>query len=311
MPKTKDGVLDSVIIGASAAGMSAAIYLSRQLLNFELLTTTVGGEMITAGTIENYPGIPHTDGVALTQQFEKHLAANKIAPTRDVRVQKITQQGKIFVVQTRSGKTITTYRTKTVIICTGATPRRLNLPGVKEFENRGISYCTWCDGPLFRGKEVAVIGGGNSALEAALFLKDITKKVTLLTINPELVGHGYLVQGARKAKNISVITNATTTGFFGQQLLTGLSYKTPRGEKKLTIQGAFVHVGFVPSSNFVDLVKKNTAGNIVVDLTGQTSVPGIFAAGDVTQTPYKQIAISVGQGVSAALQAISYLQKNA
>ena len=313
MNKTKIQPLDCVVIGASAAGISAALYLSRQLLHFKIITGNIGGEMVTAGTIENYPGIPETDGVSLTQKFQEQMTLNHIVPETDVYVQKITRKNSHFVVTFVRDKKTHEYHSKTVIIATGARPRRLDLPGVKSLENHGISYCTLCDGPLFRNKTVAVIGGGNSAMEAALFLENVAKKVYLVTINPTLVGHAYLIKGIQGSPRVAVVPNAQTTKFIGTTKLEGIEYRDAKTKQKsqLAVDGAFVHIGYIPNTDFIPWVNKTELGNIIVDYVGQTSVPGIFAAGDVTQTPFKQIAISTGQGVSAALQVISYLQQKA
>jgi alkyl hydroperoxide reductase subunit AhpF len=211
-----------------------------------------------------------------------------------------------------------TYRTKAVIIGTGIHPRLLEIPGEEEFKGKGVTYCTVCDGPLFKNKTTATVGAGSSALESALMMAGIAKKVYLITKYPNTEdtkggfpkGEDILIKKVKALDNIEVIYNANTTEISGEALVGGLTYTNPEGEKKeLAVDGVMVHVGANPNSAFVDCVKKDKIGHIEIDILCRTSCTGIFAAGDITVVPYNQIAIATGHGVTAALSAIDYLNK--
>lgn len=318
---------DLIIIGGSAAGVAAAIYSARRNLKFLLLASDIGGEVATSGEIENYPGIPHTDGIALTEKFKEHLKAYNITPTEAVCVNAIEQiPGGFRIHAARGGCTIAAdhltmgdikpdglrYEAKAVIVATGVRPRELNIPGEKEFRNKGVSYCTTCDGPLFGGRDVAVVGGGNSANEAGIMLSAIAKKVWVLTKNPDMKGDTVLIEKLKSLPNVTIIPHAMTSKVVGEKMVTSLEYKDGvSGETKaLAVEGIFVHIGMLPNSQFLSPdVKKDQFGQVEVSLTCETNIPGLFAAGDVTTVPYKQISIAVGQGALAALRAVDYLNK--
>ncbi len=303
-------MLDLIIVGASAAGVSAAIYAARRNLNFLLVTGDVGGEVATSGEIENYPGFKHTDGIELTQKFQEQLDYNKVKIEQPVKVEKIEPIPGGFRV---SGGHVTkpmSWEAKTVIIATGIHPKPLPVPSEPKLRGHGITYCTTCDGPLFKGKIVATIGGGNSALESALFLAEICPKVYLINKNPQFKGDATLINKVTVNPKITIIDNALTTNVLGETQTEGVEYKDADGNTHVLgdVRGVFVHIGQLPNSSFVGPeVNKNTIGEIIVDKNTQTSVPGLFAAGDVTDVPYKQIAIATGEGVKAALSAVRYL----
>ncbi|GAI24601.1 unnamed protein product, partial [marine sediment metagenome] len=203
------------------------------------------------------------------------------------------------------------YKAKTVIIATGVHPKRLNVPGENKFRNKGLTYCTTCDGPLFKHKIIATIGGGNSVLESALMMNEIASKVYLINKNPQFKGDKILIDKVKKANKTKIIYNALTSKIFGNDFVKGLKYQDQnKKEHTLKIEGVFVHIGMVPNTEFVpENVDKNQYGEIIIDKRCRSNIPGLFAAGDVTDIPYKQIAIASGQGVCAVLTVVEYLNK--
>lgn len=301
---------DLIIIGASAAGISAAIYAARRNLKFLIVTGDVGGEVATSGEIENYPGFKHTDGIELTQKFQEQLDHYHVTVEQPVKVEKISRvDGGFRVAAQKAGKE-QHWDARSVIIASGIRPKSLPVPSEQKLRGHGITYCTTCDGPLFRGKVVATIGGGNSALESVLFLAEICPKVYVLNITDAFIGDPILAQKVLEHKNIMVLHNATTTNILGDTQVEGVEYLDAKKEKHILhdVRGVFVHIGQLPNSGFVGPeVQKNRLGEVLVDKFCRTNVPGLFAAGDVTDVPYKQIAIATGEGVKAALSAVSYL----
>lgn len=301
-----------LILGGSAAGTAAAVYAARRNLKVRLVAADLGGEVATSGEVENYPGFVHTTGIELATLFEKHLRAQEgLVIEVGVRAEKLTWDEKtgIFSITAIKDGQSASYQAKAVILATGVHPRELGVPGEKEYKNKGLSYCTVCDGPLYKGKRVATIGGGNSALESAIMLAGIAKEVALLTIHPEMKGEAVLINKVKAAKNVTIIPKAKTTSIIGDQFVTNLEYTDTKAQasRKLNLDGIFVHIGMIPNSDYVDLVEKNQFGEIKITTTGETNIPGLLAAGDVTDHPFKQIAIATGQGVTAALQAARYL----
>lgn len=304
---------DLLIIGGSAAGTAAAVYAARRNLKVRLLAGDLGGEVATSGDVDNYPGFVHTTGIELATLFEKHLRAHDLPIEVGVLATGLArdeQTGILTITATKDSQP-TSYQAKTMILATGVHPRLLGIPGEKEFKNKGLSYCTVCDGPLYRGKRVATIGGGNSALESVIMLAGLAKQVSLLTIHPEMKGEAVLIDKVKALPNVTLIPNATATKVVGDQFVTNLEYtnkQTSAGDK-LSVDGIFVHIGMIPNSDYATIVDKNPFGEIKVNTLTETNVPGLFAAGDVTDHPFKQIAIATGQGVTAALQAARYLDK--
>jgi len=303
-------IYDSIIIGASAGGISSAIYLKRQEVNFIIISKDIGGEMALSGIVENYPGFGRTTGVELAQKFEEHLKLYNLEPIID-EVIKITKEEEIFKVETKSGSV---YHSKTLILATGAKPKKLNVPGEDLFYHKGVSYCSVCDMPLFKNKVVAVVGGGNSALEGALMGSNICCKVYVINKNPQFKGDKILIEELKKKSNVEVIYNALTQEIIGENFVSHLKYlDLESGQiKTLKVDGVFIHIGLKPNSEMVpdEWNIKNDYGEIIVDKYCQTKIPGFFAAGDVTDFPHKQIGIAVGQGIAAGLGVINYLRKN-
>ncbi|OIP07028.1 hypothetical protein AUK41_00875 [Candidatus Berkelbacteria bacterium CG2_30_43_20] len=303
--------VDLLIIGGSAAASAGAVYAARREVNVTIIAQDWGGEVASSGQIGNYPGFIETNGIELADTFRKQVEANNIPIELGVKVTQIVKNGEgDFQIKAKKDGGDVEYSAKAVLVTTGVHPRELNADGEKNLRQKGVTYCTTCDGPLYRGKTVATIGGGNSALESALMLKEICPKVYLLTINSELMGETIYITKLKQAQNVEIIYNASTKKFIGTDRLEAIEYDDAKTKKvtKIEVQGAFVHIGLVPNSAFLPKeIKKNKLGEVVVNKVGETSVSGIFSAGDVTDTPFKQIAIATGQGVSAVLRAIQYL----
>ncbi len=299
-------VYDSIIIGASAAGISAAIYLKRQSRNFLIITKDIGGEMALSGIVENYPGFPATNGVELTQKFKEHMKKYGIEPVNE-KVIALEKENNIFKVKSEKNE----YLAKTIIIATGSSPKKLNIPGEEKFYHKGLSYCSVCDLPLFRDKVIAIIGGGNSANEAGVMGARICKKVYIVNKNPEMKGDKVLIEELRKQPNVEIIYNALTQEIYGEETVKGLKYLDKiNGEvKDLKVDGVFIHIGLKPNTDFIsdNWGIKNEYGEIIIDRLCQAPLAGVFAAGDVTDIPHKQIGIAVGQGITAALEINKYL----
>ncbi len=294
---------DTIIIGAGIAGLTAAIYASRKRMKFEIISHDFGGQFMVSGEILNYPGIVKTTGAEFSSIMEKQLKFNNISLIEE-NVKKVGKKGPDFNVITDKKK----YETKTVIIATGAGPRKLNIPGEDKFTNKGVTYCSICDGPLFSGKNVVVIGGGDAALEAVDFLKDIVSKIYMLVIEDKFRGHEYLVERVNKNPKVNVLFEAKTTEIIGNKFVSGIKYEQKGKKKKLDVQGVIVEIGRVPNTGlFKNIIKLDEHGHIIVDCQSRTSVPGIFAAGDCASGHEYQYVIAAGQGCMALIKAARYL----
>ena len=311
-------MLDLVILGASAAGCSAAVYSARRKLNFKLVTDNIGGEVALSGVVNNWPGIIEIQGFELAKNFAEHVKYYGVDIEQGWRATAIKSEKNhhVICVKNATGEE-KCFETKTILVATGIHPRKLAVPGEKEFDRKGVTYCTVCDGPLFKHKITATVGSGNAALESALMMNSIAKKVYLISKYTNTSenkggfpkGEDVLIEKVKALPNIEIIYGAQTTEIVGDKKATGLKYKDETGaEQTLTLDGVMVHAGMVPNSDFVP-VEKDKIGQILVDAKCKTNVPGIYAAGDVTNTPYKQIAIATGQGVTAALATIEYVNR--
>ncbi|MBU0684130.1 MAG: FAD-dependent oxidoreductase [Candidatus Omnitrophota bacterium] len=296
---------DLIIIGAGPAGITAAVYASRNKLDTLLVTEDIGGQAAWSGDIENYTGYQFITGVELAGKFEEHMKKYATEVKENEPVSKMWKEGEKVCIETLKN----IYFAKTAIIASGKKSKELEVPGEREFKNKGLTYCAICDGPLFEGKDVAVIGGGNSALDAGLQLIKIAKKVYMLNITAELGGDAIMREKLMKADNFFIINSAEVTEIFGEKLVKGLKYKKQSSQNELLVQGVFVEIGLIPNSEFIKDVDKNKYGEIVVNCRTETSVPGIFAAGDVTDVPEKQIIIAAGEGAKAALEVFRFLSK--
>jgi alkyl hydroperoxide reductase subunit AhpF len=318
--QTNDSLYDLVIIGAAAVGCSASVYAARRNLNFVVITKNIGGEVALSGEVENWPGQIHTTGVQLAEDFRKHAESYNTPIENGLEIMSILPEKNYYILTAKDDNGVEkTYKTKTVIIGSGIHPREIGVPGERELKGRGVTYCTVCDGPLYKKKITATIGAGNAALESALMMSGIASKVYLLTKYANTKennggfpkGENILIEKIKTTPNVEIIYEADTKEVLGSDFVTGIRYtdiKT-KEEKTLEVQGAMVHVGMIPNSQFATNLNRNKVGEIEVDLNCRTSLPGIFAAGDVTNVPYKQIAIAAGMGVNAALSAIDYINR--
>lgn len=306
---------DTVIIGGGPAAVAAGVYCARKRMKTAFIADQIGGQSIVSDGIANWIGDTMLTGVELAKKLETHLKAQEdIELQIPARATAVDKKDKNFVVTTEKGDT---FETKTVIITTGGRHRRLNVPGEEKFEGKGVAYCATCDAPFFRDKDVAVVGGGNSGLEAIVDLMPYAKTIHLLVRSDQLKGDPITqeqVLEAAKKKQVNIIYHADTKEILGDAMVSGLRYQDleSKEEKELAVNGVFVEIGSVPNSEIVkDVVDTNDYNEIVVDhKTGATSVPGIFAAGDVTDELYKQNNIAVGDAVTAALSAYEYVRKN-
>jgi alkyl hydroperoxide reductase subunit F len=295
-----------IIVGAGPAGITASIYAARKKMNFLVITKDIGGQTALSGEVENYTGYQYITGFDLAEKFNEHLAQFNIE-LKFEEVASIVKTDKEFQVITNRD----VYRARAIIIATGARPKMLNVPGEIEFKNRGVTYCATCDAPLFAEKDVAVIGGGNSALDATLQLMKIANKIYLITIHSQFRGDNIMFEKIRDSKKVSILYNTRTLEILGDQMVKGLRVTVGKEDKILHVQGIFIEIGYVPNSYVVkDLVSLNELGEIIVDNHNSTNVPGIFAAGDVTNTPYKQIIVAAGEGAKASLSAFEFLSRS-
>ena len=302
-------VYDSLIIGGGPAGASAAIYSARKGIKTALVCEEFGGQVMETLGIENMIGTPYTEGPKLMAQVNQHVKEYNV---QEITGQRVTQIKKtdLIEVELTNGSIL---KTKSAIISTGARWRHINVPGEKEFKNKGVAYCPHCDGPIFAGKPVAVIGGGNSGIEAAIDLAGIVKHVYVLEFLPELKADKVLQDKLYSLKNVTVITNAQTTAITGTNSVEGLTYidRQTQETQHLAIEGVFVLIGLMPNTEWLkDTLELNERGEINIAANGETSLPGVFAAGDCTNQMYKQIIISMGSGATAALGAFDYLMRN-
>lgn len=302
---------DTLMIGGGPAGAAAAVYAARKGIRTGVAAERFGGQVLDTMSIENLISVPHTDGPKLAAALEEHVREYEVDIMNLQRAVKLLpgRPGEAHEVQFESGASL---KAKTLVLATGARWREMGVPGEADYRNKGVAYCPHCDGPLFKGKHVAVIGGGNSGVEAAIDLAGIVGHVTLIEFMDEMRADAVLQKKLRSLPNVDIILGARTTEVNGDgKRVTGLTYEErASGEvKKIDLQGVFVQIGLVPNTEWLkeSPIELSERGEIVVDARGMTSVPGIFAAGDVTTVPYKQIVIAMGEGSKAALGAFDHL----
>lgn len=303
------GVFDTLIVGGGPAGSSAAIYLARKGLKTGLIAERFGGQVMDTLGIENFISNKATQGPQLVQQLEEHVKDYDVDVMTLQKAKKLSKK-EYLEIELESGAQL---KAKSVIVATGARWRELNIPGEKEFKNKGVAYCPHCDGPLFKGKNVAVVGGGNSGVEAAIDLAGIVNHVTLLEYGNKLKADSVLQKRLEKLNNVTVLTQAQTTQIIGDEKVTALNYKsTSTGQiHTVSLEGVFVQIGLVPNTHWLkESVEQTPYGEIVIDKHGHTSMSGVFAAGDCTNIPFKQIIIAMGEGAKAGLGAFDYLIRN-
>jgi len=298
---------DVLVVGGGPAGAAAAIYAARKGIRTGIVAERFGGQLLDTVGVENFISVKHTDGPHLAAGLEEHVRTYEVDIMNLQRAEALVP-GELIEVRLAGGAAL---RARSVVIATGARWREINVPGEREYRNRGVAYCPHCDGPLFKGKPVAVIGGGNSGVEAAIDLAGIVSHVTLIEYDPQLRADAVLTRKLASLPNVRVITNAQTTAVSGDgQRVTGLGYKDRAGgtSHSLELAGVFVQIGLVPNTDWLKgVVKLSPRGEIEVDGRGQTSVPGVFAAGDCTTVPFKQIVIAMGEGAKASLSAFDHL----
>ncbi len=298
---------DVLIVGGGPAGAAAAIYAARKGIRTGVLAERFGGQVLDTLAIENYVSLKATDGPKFAVALEEHVKDYDVDIMNTQRASKIVR-GSLIEVHTESGAVL---KSKSVIIATGARWREINVPGEKEYKNHGVAYCPHCDGPLFKGKRVSVIGGGNSGVEAAIDLAGLVKEVTLIEFGNELRADAVLQRKLYSLPNVKVIKSAQTTEIHGDgKIVNGLSYKDRNSGEihRIDLEGVFVQIGLIPNSEFLKgSIDLSAHGEIEIDARGHTSMPGVFAAGDVTTVPFKQIVIAVGEGAKASLAAFDYL----
>ncbi len=298
---------DVLVVGGGPAGAAAAIYAARKGIRTAIAAERLGGQLLDTVGIENFVSIRETEGHKLAAGLEQHVAAYDVDVLSGERATALVP-GDLIEVRLDGGAAL---KAKSVVLATGARWREINVPGEREYRNRGVAYCPHCDGPLFKGKRVAVIGGGNSGVEAAIDLAGLVSHVTLIEYEQELRADAVLTRKLRSLSNVTVLTGAQTTEVDGDgQRVTGLKYQDRRtgAPHALELQGVFVQIGLEPNTDWLKgVVKLSPRGEIEVDARGQTSIPGVFAAGDCTVVPYKQIVIAMGEGAKASLGAFDHL----
>lgn len=298
---------DVLIVGGGPAGAAAAIYAARKGIRTGVVAERFGGQVLDTMSIENYISVRETDGPTFASALEAHVRDYDVDVMNVQRAEELIP-GKEIQLKLANGATL---KTKSLILATGARWRELGVPGEADYRNKGVAYCPHCDGPLYKGKDVAVIGGGNSGVEAAIDLAGIVNHVTLLEFGQEMRADEVLQRKLHSMPNVKVITMAQTTEVIGDGAkVTALRYTDRNTEEshEVALDGVFVQIGLVPNNEWLgDVVKRSKHGEIEIDERGQTSIPGVFAAGDATTVPYKQIVIAAGQGATAALSAFDYL----
>ena len=296
-------IYDLLILGAGPAGITAAVYAARKKMDFLVISQDIGGQAAWSGDIENYTGYQFITGPELAIKFQEHMDAFGIKVNMPEQVDSLAREKQLIKTDTDAQE----YYSKTVIVATGKRPRPLNIAGEAEFKNKGVTYCATCDGPLFSGKAVAIIGGGNSALDAVLQLMNISPKVYLINISDDLTGDPVMVANVRKSENVQIINQAKILRIYGDTFVRGISLQTKKGDQDLAVEGVFVEIGLIPNTAFAQSLSRNPAGEIIVDCYNRTSLKGVFAAGDATNVPEKQIIIACGEGSKACLAAFHYL----
>lgn len=302
---------DVLVVGGGPAGGSAAIYAARKGIRTGMVTDRFGGQILDTSSIENFISVKETTGDSLAASIRQHVDEYNIDIMNTQRVKDIEKKDDFIEVELENGAVL---QSKTAIITTGARWRNVNVPGEEEYKTKGVAYCPHCDAPLFEGKDVAVIGGGNSGIEAAIDLAGVVKHVTVLEFMDELKADSILQERLHSLPNVTVITSAATKEIHGDgSKVTGLTYtdRAANEDKHIELDGVFVQIGLVPNTEWMnDSIEKTGIGEIIVDKQGATNIPGIFAAGDCTDSAYKQIIISMGAGATAALGAFDYLIRN-
>ena len=294
---------DLIVIGAGPAGITASVYAARKKMNFLVISKDIGGQAAGSGDIENYTGYQFITGPELAEKFEEHMHRYNVSVKENEAVTDLKKIDDAILVTTDKAK----FEARTVIIASGKRTRDLNVPGEKQFKNKGLTYCATCDAPLFSAKDVAVIGGGNSALDAALQLMNIAKHIYVINITAKLGTDAVMREKVEESKTVTVLNNTQVTAVIGDKMVNAIKVEREGREETLPVKGVFVEIGLIPNSEFAKDIEKNQYGEIKVNFRNETNIHGIFAAGDVTDVPEKQIIIAAGEGSKACLSAFRYL----
>lgn len=301
-----DKTLDMLIVGAGVAGATSAIYAARKGLDVAMVAKEYGGQVEDTSGIENITGIEYIEGPKYMESIRSHLDKYEVSMYDDVEALEIVE-GSPLKLKTNRGE----ISAKSIIIATGARWKSMGVPGEEEFKNKGVAYCTHCDGPLFKDKKVAVIGGGNSGVEAAIELSTIAKEIILLQRSDKLKADSVLQEKLKEISNIRVVTNADTKALKGDSTLKSIEYENRLNGEVMeeAIDGCFIQIGLVPNTEWINNVEKNKFGEILVDRDGATNIEGVYSAGDCTDCAFKQIVIAQGSGATASLGAYNYLMR--
>ncbi len=294
---------DLVILGAGPAGITASVYAARKRLNFLVISKDIGGQAAISWDIENYTGYQFITGQQLASNFKEHMDSFNIAVNMPEKVKEIKKEAVLVRIITERSE----YLSRSLIIATGARSRLLRVKGEEEFKNKGLTYCVTCDGPLFKGKIVAVVGGGNSAVEAALQMVKISPKVYVININSQLEADSIAVEKLKSFSNVEVFNNSKVKKIYGDEFVKGIEVEKNNQIYNLDVRGVFAEIGLIPNSDFIHPLKLNERGEIDIDFCNNTNIEGIFAAGDVSSVCEKQIIIACGEGSKASLKAFRYL----
>ena len=292
-----------IVVGAGPAGITAAVYAARKKMEILVITKDIGGQASWSGDIQNYTGYQFVTGPELAIKFEEHMRKFDFEIKENEEVREIVSKDHIISIKSNKGN----YRSKTVIVASGKRSRELGVPGEQVYKNKGLTYCATCDGPLFTGKDVAVIGGGNSALDAALQLVKIANRIYIIDRSEYLNGDEIMQEKLRADKKVIIFNNSQVKEVSGDTFVKNIRIEKNKKEQLLNVQGIFVEIGLIPNSDFAIDLEKNVRKEIKVNQRNETNIPGIFAAGDVTNVPEKQIIIAAGEGAKAVLSAFRYL----
>lgn len=303
---------DITIIGAGPAGMTASVYCMRKGVKTALISKNTGGQVLETAAIENYMGYKFINGLELAAKFKEQVEQFGIDYNENTSVSKIVEKNdnktNYFEIHTED-KSI--FKSKSIIITTGKSNRKLNVPGEDKFIGKGVAFCATCDAPFYKNKKVAVAGGGNSGVEAALDLAVVAEEVTLIQSMDKLTADQVLIDKMNNYSNLKVLTNANILSINGDKKVESIELEINNKKSKLECDGIFIEIGLKPNTDFIkDLLKLNSQNEIIVDCACRTSIPGIFAAGDVTNVPFKQIIIASGEGSKAALSACDHIHRN-
>jgi len=298
-------IQDLIIIGGGPAGITAGVYAARKRMKFLMVTKDIGGQAAWSSDVENYPGYQFITGPDLVEKFQEHMQKYGINLRENEEVVELEKKDKIIYIKT----TKESYEAKTVIIAAGKRVKEIGVPGEKEYKNKGVAYCVTCDGPLFAEKDIAVVGGGNSALDAAIQMMNIANKVYLINITDRFIGDSIMQEKIRNNPRVKILHNTRVESITGDKFVKGINIDTQGKKETLDVKGIFIEIGLMPNSWFAKGLDKNEKNEIKVNCANETNIPGIFAAGDVTSVPEKQIVIAAGDGAKAALGAFRYLAR--